>query len=210
MHWCGRGAVAVARAHALRRTAATVAAALVMVSIAVPSAAAERHRAGVLVRDSSGRVHRMCVFFDTTTTTGLALLRKSGYDVELSQSSLGTAVCKIGGDGCSSGKCFCHYPTFWGYWTREPGTTKWKFSDVGAQARQVRNGALDAWVWGKDGKPEPPAVSFRDVCPLAAAEEKTTRKKTNTNYAAFGAFVGLFALAGVLLARRRATRRPTP
>jgi hypothetical protein len=192
----------------LRTVAAAACAALLLLWMPQASGASS-HRAGVLVRDPSGHLHRMCVFFDTATTNGLDVLKKAGYDTTLNQSSLGAAVCKIENTGCSARNCFCHYPKFWGYWTREPGATRWRFSDVGAQARTVHDGSLDAWVWGKDGGPAPPRLAFIDVCALAASDERrSTAPKRKTNYAAFGAFVAAFAGLGVVLARRRATRRP--
>jgi hypothetical protein len=152
----------------------------------------------------------MCIVFDEHTITGLDLLRRTGYSVEASQSSLGSAICKINGDGCSSGgNCFCHYPTFWGYWTRNTNQTSWHFSETGAQARIVHDGALDGWVWGHNGAPAPEPVTFHDVCPLAAGRTVTKqRSPAKGNYLEFAGFAAALLVASLFFARRRARRPP--
>lgn len=179
------------------------------------------NRAGVVVRFDNGDIERRCVAFDEDEIDGDELLRQSGLQQQVEQSSLGTAVCKIGEDGCSSDDCFCKFPVFWGYWTRGPRQTDWTFSDVGSSERKVRHGTVDGWSWGKDGKPAPPKVSFDDVCGSGAATMQTTSRDdatsapvaasdaepaSNTNYLAFVAFLAVFAVAAgaaYVLRRRR-------
>lgn len=126
------------------------------------------HRAGLLVRGEDGEVRRMCVLFDDPETDGLTLLERAGLDTRLERfEGQGTSVCRIGPDGCSD-DCFCEYPTFWGYWVRDPGDDGWRLSELGAERRTVTDGSMDAWVWGPDGGDAPPALDVDDVCPAAA------------------------------------------
>jgi hypothetical protein len=163
-----------------------------------PALAAPKHRAGVLVRNSDGEWRKMCVPFDENTITGEQLLRRTGLEIETKSSELGTSVCKIGSTGCSSSDCYCGKTTFWGYWTQDPKKTKWTFSQVGPAQRTVRDGALDAWVWGKDGKPVPPKQTIGSVCTTdlaAQASVPAKRGATTRGNAVLG-----FVVAAVLLA----------
>jgi hypothetical protein len=158
----------------------TTVAVLATVLLASPAQARER-RAGILIRDDDGAVRRMCVFFDEKEISGVELLRRSGIDAEIDEQSLGAAVCRIGATGCSSGDCFCRYPTFWGYWVRDAGDAKWRFSDEGAADRTVRDGSMDGWSFGKDGKPAPPEAELSEVC---AASSRTTPAVTRAETSA--------------------------
>jgi hypothetical protein len=122
----------------------------------------DANRAAIVVDTSE-----MCVFFGEPEITGLELLQRSNLDVVTEVNANGAAVCKIDGTGCDRGDCFCDYPSFWGYWTRD--TSAWTFSEVGASERKVTDGSVDGWSYGKDGKPEPPDRSFDDVCGQAVA-----------------------------------------
>lgn len=177
-----------------------------MILAAPASLAATPHRAGVIVSDAHAKMQTKCVAFDEHSITGLQLLQRAGFSTTLDQSSVGSAVCSIDGGGCSStSNCFCHYPVFWGYWTKDDPHKAWRFSDQGAQGRRVVDGALDAWVWGKNGGPAPKTVALDAVCAMASRVTKKTLAP-HGNYLAFGGFVAAFAVAGVFLARRRARR----
>ena len=188
----------------------------VLSAAAAPSldaSAKEQNRAGIVVRLSNDEVRKMCVFFDEPTITGFDLLQRAGLDTEIDESPLGAAVCKIGSAGCSKGDCFCRYPTFWGYWTREPARTEWRFSDVGSRERKVVDGSLDGWSWGRDGKPSPPDFTFDDVCPASAVaasvspavqRSREPARAARPNYLPFAGFaVGLAALSWLAYRRRR-------
>ena len=170
------------------------------------------NRAAIIVRAESGDVTQMCVSFEEAEITGAELLERSGIEYVQDANSLGTAVCSIEGDGCSADDCFCDYPTFWGYWTREDTADRWEFSNNGASDRTVRNGTLDGWSWGRDGKPPPPRLAFDEVCAADAAPAVTrtaTPQQTRgvfPNYAAFAGFVAAFvaaATAAYFVRRRR-------
>lgn len=180
--------------------------------------APEQNRAGLVVRSEDGTLRRICLLFDEPEITGAELLVRSGLDVEVETSPMGAAVCRIGADGCRSGDCFCRYPTFWGYWTRDGGA--WAFSEIGASQRRVVDGSLDGWVWGADGGPAPPDESLDEVC--AAAPEIGSQERTSSgdaeraagepepasSLAPFIGAAGALAVAGTLLAVRRRRERP--
>jgi hypothetical protein len=130
-----------------------------------------KNRAGLVVRYGDGRVEEMCVFFDEPTISGLELLERSGVTFVAERSSLGSAICKIDGQGCDypSEDCFCEYPNFWGYWARDEGDAVWNFSDTGASDREIESGSMDGWSWGPNGAPAPPLARFEDVCPASAS-----------------------------------------
>jgi hypothetical protein len=187
------------------RTLALTFVALAILVTAVPVASATTHRAAIVVTDTQGKTTARCVRFSERSINGLQLLQRAGYTAAIQQSSIGSAVCSVNGGGCSSTtNCFCHYPAFWGYWTRAPDATAWRFSDIGAQIRKVTDGSMDGWVWGKDGRPSPGQVSLDAIC--AASGPVNGTKHARGNYLAFAGFVAAFVVAGVLLARRRATR----
>ena len=183
----------------------------VLAALTAPTAAAqEESHAGIYVRTGED-VASECVAFSEDEITGEQLLERSSIDAVLDRRSLGTAVCRLDGVGCGADDCFCEYPAFWGYWTRA-GDEDWVFSDVGASDRTVRDGTVDGWSFGKDGKPAPgDDVTFEDLCSgvealptIASARE--VEPTGVPNYHPFAAIGGLLVVAAVVLALRR--RRP--
>lgn len=181
----------------IRRTAFI--AALVMLSLAlgaVPGRTTASNQAGVVVRFGDAEVRRICVVFDEAEISGENLLRRTGLTLTVEQSSYGTAICRIDRDGCNypNEPCFCRSPVFWGYWTRDSNSSKWTFSQEGSAARKIHNGSVDAWVWGRDGKPEPEDATINDVCAEPAtpapgdsslqAENPPARERRSPNPAA--------------------------
>jgi hypothetical protein len=170
-------------------------------------------RAGLVIRYDDDRVERMCVVFDEPSISGLELLERSDVPFLAERSALGSAICKVGERGCDhpDEDCWCDYPTFWGYWSRDSDDDVWTFSELGASDRDVKDGDLNGWSWGKDGKPAPPADGFADVCPASARKTEATVQGKDVppapgraNYAAFAAFALLLAGAvAVLMVRRR-------
>jgi hypothetical protein len=191
-----------------------VGAAIALASTNVATGAA-RNRAGVVVRHSDRHVERMCVAFGEETISGIELLERSDVPFLTEGSALGSAICRIGATGCRPGQkdaedCFCEYPTFWGYWTRAPDR-EWAFSDVGAAGREVRDGDVDGWSWGRDGKPAPPDDTFSDVCggPARVTSTRSEARAANgdrprPNYVPFAVLVVVLIALIVLLSRRRA------
>ncbi|NLG27197.1 MAG: hypothetical protein GX557_04765 [Chloroflexi bacterium] len=109
-----------------------------------------------------------CVTFAEFELPGIELLRRAGLDViGEPYPGIGEAVCRIQDVGCSfpAEHCWCECMgspcLFWNYWYWEGGS--WRYSGMGASSRMVRNGGIDAWIWG-DGQTEPPAIDFDSVC----------------------------------------------
>jgi hypothetical protein len=208
-----------------RRSLLVVAAFVALVFALQPghdAVGASKNKAGIVVRNADGTTDEMCVLFDEPSISGLDLLNRSGTSHVAERSAIGSAICKIGDGGCNSPSedCFCEYPRFWGYWIREPGEAKFAFASAGAADHEVRDGSVDGWSWGKDGKPAPPDVPFSDVCAASnvlaerasseralASQEPARASGPRPNYVAFAGFGVVFAaLAGgaVLMRRRRA------
>lgn len=100
-----------------------------------------------------GKVERGC---DMTPTTGYDLLHDAGFTTEGTQHDGPGFICRIGfGSGTQ-------YPTkkqeacvltpqataYWSYWTASPGTSQWTYSRAGAMSRNLKDGDVDAWVYG--------------------------------------------------------------
>ena len=180
---------------------------------------ASKNKAGIVVRSSDGSVDEMCVFFDEPSISGVDLLDRAGVTYISERSAVGSAICRIDGKGCRSPseKCFCEFPTFWGYWVRDPDDSAWTFASVGAADREVRDGSIDGWSWGQDGKPSPPKAAFEDVCaasnvvsPASAKRvEPISRRQTDVSFNAGGfvLFALIFVLAGVGVVALRRRRR---
>ncbi len=136
------------------------------------TAGQELHHAGLVVTFPDGQTERRCVEFTEEEISGAELLRRSGLAVVFSDfGGLGTGVCRIGDTGCSDpGDCFCQCRgadcAYWSYFTLQDG--EWRFQNVGASQRRVRDGDVDGWVWGS-GRTPPEQVTFGELCPLAVA-----------------------------------------
>ncbi|MFI9600183.1 prenyltransferase/squalene oxidase repeat-containing protein [Streptomyces sp. NPDC052043] len=121
-----------------------------------------------------GKVERGC---DTTPTTGYDLLHDAGFTTEGTQHDGPAFICRIGYGPFDSGT---QYPTpdtdscvltppvtaYWSYWTASPGQHAWTYSQYGAMARKLKDGDVDAWVYGGTnlgGTTGGPAFSPDDV-----------------------------------------------
>ncbi|MFD4375119.1 prenyltransferase/squalene oxidase repeat-containing protein [Streptomyces sp. NPDC059202] len=103
-----------------------------------------------------GKVERGC---DTTPTTGYELLWSGGFTTAGTVHDGPAFLCRIGHGGFAGGTRFPTPATeacditppataYWSYWTASPGQKKWKYSNYGAMARQLKPGDVDAWVFG--------------------------------------------------------------
>lgn len=132
------------------------------------------NHAGVVVQYASGKVGSKCVAFAEPHISGYELLRRSGLPLVVQPSSMGVAVCSINGTGCSnSADCFCQCQTLGAsctYWTffERTAQNQWRLAALGAAATQVKNGEMQAWVWGSGDADKvslmPPALGFDEVC----------------------------------------------
>jgi len=142
--------------------------------LTAPQASAEgNHHAGLVIVYGADSVFSSCVSFGEAALTGAELLQRAGLRVLVSAApGVGTAICKINDVGCSfpGEQCFCQCLgspcIYWNYWTWQNGD--WVYSGRGAGNRAVRDGDLDAWVWG-DGNTRPPAVPLGSLCVSTAA-----------------------------------------
>jgi hypothetical protein len=138
------------------------------------------NKAGLIIKDGNGNIQKFCIPFDGDTITGYDLLQKSNLAIEAQFSPMGVAVCSINNTGCpADNTCLkCMEPLYWSYW-RMSGE-KWVYSNLGTGLTSVRNGNIEAWVWG-DGQSPPPHISFEEICQSSPPDQNKptkTRKPT--------------------------------
>ncbi|MFQ3559922.1 terpene cyclase/mutase family protein [Streptomyces gramineus] len=103
-----------------------------------------------------GPVQRGC---DPTPTNGYDLLHDAGFTTVGTQHDGPAFICRIGHGSFDSGtqypkpdkeSCVLTPPAtaYWSYWTASPGDHKWTYSQYGAMDRKVKDGDVDAWVYG--------------------------------------------------------------
>ncbi|MGV9791511.1 prenyltransferase/squalene oxidase repeat-containing protein [Streptomyces sp. NPDC003435] len=149
---------------ALSAMLVTAAACLAFLSTTPPAAAdplgdCTASRGAVVAVDFKpfgGKVERGC---DTTPTTGYALLHDGGFTTTGTQHDGPAFICRIGFGTFDAGT---PYPTpdrescvltpqataYWSYWTASPGQHDWTYSQYGAMDRKLKDGDVDAWVYG--------------------------------------------------------------
>ena len=160
----------------IRRTLALLGVALLALLLApAPEAGAQGpNRAGLVIRFGDGSVSTACVQFSEPQISGLELVLRSGLEVIIEQGGMyGSAVCKIGGEGCDFplDDCFCQCVgvdcTYWAYYHLRPDGV-WEYSPVGASSYSVQDGAVEGWSWGPGdygaSGTEPPAITFEQIC----------------------------------------------
>ncbi|MFE4337154.1 prenyltransferase/squalene oxidase repeat-containing protein [Streptomyces sp. NPDC056831] len=103
-----------------------------------------------------GPVVRGC---DTTPTTGYELLHEGGFSTTGTVHDGDGFICRIGNGSFNTGT---QYPTpakedcvltpqataYWSYWIASPGQKNWTYSPLGAMSRTLKDGDVDAWVFG--------------------------------------------------------------
>lgn len=153
---------------------------LVLVLLAyTPSGASDDNRVAVVVDFGNGQVAKRCVSFAEEQITGYEALERSGLPVETDFQSGGAAVCRIDGQGCPANDCFCACRggdgcNYWSYWHLSNGA--WSYSSGGASIYQLRDGAVDGWVWGLGSVTQaspPPLVTFSEICTDVASSTPT-------------------------------------
>ncbi len=132
------------------------------------------NRVALVVAYGNGLVDTRCVSFSEEEITGYDVLQRADLPLEVSYSSMGAAICKIGNVGCPADDCFCDSPpNFWSYWHLKDG--KWAFSQLGASNYRVSNGAVEGWIWGKGLSNPPDLATFDEIC-----KEETPPEQTET------------------------------
>lgn len=134
-------------------------------------------QAGLVVIHSDGSQQSTCLTFPGESITGLELLAASGWDYQVDAANpMGVLVCKIDDEGCAfpEDSCLCECRgvgvcQYWAYFNRDPGG-EWVYGFLGASGRQVKDGAVDAWVWltsanaGDAAAPVLGDLAFEDIC----------------------------------------------
>jgi len=149
-------------------------AALILITLLTPPPGMARgpsdtglHQAGLVVQFSNGNYITRCVGFPGDEISGAELLRRSGLRVIMGTSEdNGAAICKIEEDGCDypDEPCFCQclgggQCLYWAYYLWS--VDGWRGSGIGASARELGDGDVDGWVWGRPGPP--PTISWDEV-----------------------------------------------
>ncbi len=153
----------------------------------------EPSRAGLVVQFGDGHIETRCISFQEEEISGAELLlTQSGLDIIADASSgMGITVCQIEAVGCPyPGKpCFCQCMgggecAYWNYFYLEPGSSEWTYSALGAVLRKVRNGSIEAWVWGDGSTPPAFDGTFESICAEPTAEPTATTEPPTATPAA--------------------------
>ncbi len=169
-------------------------AASLLVFTAPGQAQSARHRAGLVIQYADGEIDARCVEFEEPEITGYELLRRSGLPLVIAPGSFGAAVCKIGAQGCDypAQSCFCQCENmnagcvYWISFLHVNGA--WKYATLGASNTKVKEGDLQAWVWGSSrgdssegtSAPLPPAMTFDQICPATQASAQASAQSEAT------------------------------
>lgn len=108
--------------------------------------------------------------------SGLQALTKAGFSYAFVPRQPGL-VCQIDGlPDCGRTTA----TTYWSYWYREPGSSRWVYSSFGAGQHDPKPGSTEAWVWQDGGRREPPDVALAQICPQVTEKPSTTPKPSTT------------------------------
>ena len=136
---------------------------------AAPVFAAAKPCVGVIVdgRLAGGDLRTACAVGDPDS--GLAALTDAGVSYAFVPRQPGQ-VCQVDGfPECSRNSA----DTYWSYWWRAPGSSRWVYATEGAGSHDPEPGAVEAWVWQEGGKRQPPDIAFRTICPQAGKQPST-------------------------------------
>ena len=150
--------------------AATALAGLGLLAVPPAPAAAAEPCVGVVVdaRLLGGGVSTGCAKGDPDS--GLEALTKAGYGYAFVPRQPGQ-VCQIdGAPACSDTST----DTYWSYWWRAKGSSRWVYATEGAATHDPAPGATEAWVWQDGGRREPPDIALSRICPQVAEPRPTS------------------------------------
>jgi hypothetical protein len=141
--------------------------------------AQDTNQAALVIRHDDQSVQTACVEFLEPEISGLELLQRSGFDLELDVQGLGAAVCSIGQTGCPADDCWCQCKggsdcIYWSYWQKLSG--QWQYSQGGASIYTVGDGDMQGWSWGPgavNAAFAPPNLSFENICTSSKLEDAT-------------------------------------
>lgn len=159
---------------------------LLLLLAVVVAAQPAPNRAGLVIQYADGSVETHCVRFSEPQISGLDLLERSGVPIITQGSAIGSAVCKIGPDGCAfpNESCFCATEgmraVYWALHIR--ADERWTYANVGAANVPVTDGVVHGWAWGtgdSSAGAQPPLLDIDAVCgPVAQAETSTLAPPT--------------------------------
>jgi len=69
--------------------------------------------------------------------------------------------------------------TYWSYWYRAPGSSRWVYASEGAGTHDPKPGSTEAWVWQNGGRTPPPGIRAETICPQLATTSSSTPKPTH-------------------------------
>ncbi len=152
---------------------------LLMSLFLTPTGASGNNRVGLVIDFGNGDVATQCVSFAEESITGHEALQRTGLPIETDFQTGGAAVCRINGQGCPSSDCFCacrggNDCKYWSYWHLTNGV--WGYSAIGAGMYELKDGAVDGWVWGLGSVTQaspPPAIPFGEICTDGAVNTPT-------------------------------------
>lgn len=123
--------------------------------------------AGLVVDHSDGSRKIVQVEFTGETITGTQLLRISGLAVTTNETSFGTALCALDGEGQPGTDCFGDaLGRFWGF-NILTEDDEWTFSDVGIGEAVLRDGDVTGFQFAEFGIAQPP-ITKNDVFGVAS------------------------------------------
>lgn len=147
---------------------------LALLGPAAPASAATTPCVGVIVdgRLAGGGLRTSCAKGDPDS--GLEALTKAGVSYAFVPRQPGQ-ICQLDGfPECSRNSA----DTYWSYWWRAPGSSRWVYATQGAGSHDPEPGAVEAWVWQEGGRQEPPDIAFGTLCPQASQSAKPTGSPT--------------------------------
>jgi hypothetical protein len=144
---------------------------------------------GLVVQFGDGRMETRCFDVGTEPINGADLLARSGLETIIDPGrGMGITVCQIEGEGCAfpAEACFCQCMggspcTYWNYYYRDPGETRWVYSPLGAALHKPEPGSVEAWVWGNGLTPPPEELTFEAICPAPTAAPTETAAEAPTD-----------------------------
>jgi hypothetical protein len=125
-------------------------------------------------RLAGGPLRAACAKGDPAS--GLAALTKAGFSYAFLPRQPGE-VCQIDAlPACARTST----TTYWSYWHRAKGSSRWVYSTEGAATYDPAPGSTEAWVWQEGGKRQPPDLSFGSICPAASSAPSPTPSQHRT------------------------------
>jgi hypothetical protein len=129
--------------------------------------AASADRVALVVEHGDGRVIRVCVGFNASAVTALAVLQSSGIEIGTeSFGSLGTAICQIDNEPAQYTTCLPAGGSYWVLFISHAGGA-WTTSSKGASSATVADGDAVGFRYDPQAGADPPPLSPAGTCPVA-------------------------------------------